>query len=67
MARNRELMKLADYVVIALNPALVMAMVGALVFFLVEVLYVGQYQGSLLYILSSRRVRSAFRTADSRS
>jgi hypothetical protein len=44
-------MKLADYVVIALNPVLVMAMVGALVFFLVEVLYVGQYEGSLLYIL----------------
>ena len=51
MARNRELMTLADYVVIALNPALIMAMVGALVFFLVEVLYVGKYQGTLLYIL----------------
>jgi hypothetical protein len=42
---------LADYVVIALSPVLIMALVGSLVFFLVEVLYVGQYQGRLLWIL----------------
>src|SRR4051812_34105917 len=42
---------LADYVAIALSPALIMALVGSLVFFLVEVLYVGQYQEVLLWIL----------------
>jgi hypothetical protein len=42
---------LADYVVIALSPALIMALVGSLVFFLVEVLYVGQYGGRLLWVL----------------
>jgi hypothetical protein len=42
---------LADYVAVALSPVLIMALVGSLVFFLVEVLYVGQYHGSLLYIL----------------
>jgi hypothetical protein len=42
---------LADYVVTAISPVLIMALVGSLVFFLVEVLYVGQYQGTLLYIL----------------
>jgi hypothetical protein len=41
---------LADYVVTAISPGLIMALVGSLVFFLVEVLYVGQYQGTLLYI-----------------
>src|SRR5438477_12724566 len=42
---------LADFVVIALSPMLIMALVASLVFFLVEVLYVGQYQGKLLWIL----------------
>jgi hypothetical protein len=42
---------LADYVAIALSPVLIMALVGSLVFFLVEVLYVGHYQDSLLFIL----------------
>jgi hypothetical protein len=42
---------LADFVVIALSPVLIMALVGSLVFFLVEVLYVGQYEGRLLWIL----------------
>lgn len=41
----------ADFIVIALSPLLIMALVGSLVFFLVEVLYVGQYQGNLLWIL----------------
>jgi hypothetical protein len=40
---------LADYVVSAISPLLIMALVGSLVFFLVEVLYVGKYQGTLLY------------------
>ena len=42
---------LADFVVIAISPLLIMALVGSLVFFLAEVLYVGQYEGSLRYIL----------------
>jgi hypothetical protein len=42
---------LADYVAIAMNPALIMALVGSLVFFLLEVLYVGQYEGRLQWIL----------------
>ncbi len=41
----------ADFIVIALSPLLIMALVGSLVFFLAEVLYVGQYQDSLLWIL----------------
>jgi hypothetical protein len=39
----------ADYLAIAISPALIMALVGSLVFFLVEVLYVGQYQFRLNY------------------
>jgi hypothetical protein len=39
----------ADYVAIAISPALVMALVGSLVFFLIEVLYVGDYQARLTY------------------
>jgi hypothetical protein len=42
---------LADYLAIAISPVLIMALVGSLIFFLVEVLYVGKYQGSLQWIL----------------
>jgi len=42
----------ADYVVIAVSPALIMALVGSLVFFLIEVLYVGQYQARLNYVFA---------------
>src|SRR5947208_1404776 len=42
---------LADYVAIAISPVLIMALVGSLVFFLLEVLYQGRYQGSLQHIL----------------
>lgn len=45
-------MTLADYLVIAVSPALVMAMVGSLVFFLVEVFYQGQYEGRLRFVLA---------------
>src|SRR4051812_13570752 len=41
----------ADYVVIALSPLLIMALVGSLVFFLVEILYVGQYVERMRWIL----------------
>jgi hypothetical protein len=50
MAADKE-KTLADYVAIAISPALIMALVGSLVFFLVEVLYVGEYQARLLWIL----------------
>ena len=39
----------ADYVAIAVSPALVMALVGSLVYFLIEVMYVGDYQARLNY------------------
>src|SRR5207248_7175005 len=42
---------LADYVTIALSPALIMALVGSLIFFLLEVLYVGQYSGRMQWTL----------------
>lgn len=39
----------ADYVAIAISPALIMALVGSLVYFLIEVMYVGDYQARLNY------------------
>jgi hypothetical protein len=42
----------ADYVVIALSPALIMVLVGSLVFFLIEVFYLGQYDGRLNFIMA---------------
>ncbi len=42
---------LADYVTIALSPLLIMALIGSLVFFLLEVVYVGQYSGRLQWTL----------------
>ncbi|MBA4104669.1 MAG: hypothetical protein C0485_02845 [Pirellula sp.] len=50
MARLR--MTNADYVAIAVSPALVMALVGSLVFFLIEVLYVGDYTVRLNYVFA---------------
>jgi hypothetical protein len=50
MARLR--MTNADYVAIAVSPALVMALVGSLVFFLIEVLYVGDYTARLNYVFA---------------
>lgn len=43
---------LADYLVIAVSPVLIMTLVGSLVFFLLEVSYQGDYQGRLQYILA---------------
>src|SRR5205085_5502980 len=50
MAKSKHKTR-AHYVAIAISPALIMALVGSLVFFLVEVLYVGDYQARLLWIL----------------
>jgi hypothetical protein len=51
MAVTREPPTLADYVVTAISPALIMGLVGSLVFFLAEVLYAGKYEGRLLHTL----------------
>lgn len=42
-------MTTADYVAIAISPALIMALVGSLVFFLIEVMYTGDYVARLDY------------------
>ncbi|MDX1948352.1 MAG: DUF4129 domain-containing protein [Pirellulaceae bacterium] len=50
--RRRTPETLADLLVVAISPALIMLLVGSLVFFLVEVCYQGQYQGRLLFVLA---------------
>jgi hypothetical protein len=42
----------ADYVVIAISPALIMTLVGSLVFFLIQVLYQGQFEGRLSWVVA---------------
>src|SRR5271156_1796816 len=42
---------LAEFIAGALNPPLIMAMVGSLVFFLQEILYEGLYSGTLRWVL----------------
>src|SRR5580704_12081358 len=51
MSISTERHTLADYVAIAISPALIMALVGSLVFFLVEVLLGPHYPGQLLWLL----------------
>ena len=51
MAKSRLDKTLGDYVVIALSPALIMTLVGSLVFFLLEVSYRGQYATRMHWIL----------------
>lgn len=51
MAKSRPQKTLADYVAIAISPALIMVLVGSLVFFLQEVGYSGQFSGRLKWIL----------------
>jgi hypothetical protein len=51
MAAERERPTLADYVALAFSPALIMGLVGSLVFFLLQVLYAGEYEGRLRWIL----------------
>ena len=48
---GRQNQTLADYVVLALSPALIMGLVASLVFFLLNVLYVGEYVERLRWIL----------------
>jgi hypothetical protein len=49
MAKPQQ--SLGDYVTIALSPVLIMALIGSLVFFLVEVLYEGDLAGQLEWTL----------------
>ncbi len=42
---------LTDYAVTAISPALIMAMIGSLVFFLIDVLYAGKYSDRLLWTM----------------
>ncbi len=43
---------LADYLVIAISPALIMALVGSLMFFLLRVFYQGQYNERLHWVMA---------------
>jgi hypothetical protein len=51
MASKRQGPTATDYLITALSPVLIMLMVGSFVFFLVEVLYEGEYTERLLYTL----------------
>ena len=53
MASDRPNQTLADYVAMAISPALIMGLVGSLVFFLLEVFYpgTGEYKDRLQWIL----------------
>jgi hypothetical protein len=48
--RNPE--TLADYLVVGISPALIMLLVGSLVFFLIEVFYQGQYEMRLWFVMA---------------
>jgi energy-coupling factor transporter transmembrane protein EcfT len=50
MPARQQQPTLADYVAVAICPALIIALVVSLVFFLLEVLYVGRYAGRLQWI-----------------
>lgn len=50
-SKKKPQQTLADYVTIAVSPVLIMALVGSLVFFLLEVLYVGRYEGRMQWTL----------------
>ena len=47
MASKREIHGLADAMALIISPVLIMLLVGSLIFFLVEVLYGGEYSGRL--------------------
>jgi hypothetical protein len=51
MAKRRREKTLADYVVIAISPVLIMTLVGSLAFFLLELSYHGQFEIRLKWIL----------------
>lgn len=43
---------LADYLVIAVSPALIMALVGSLIFFLLDIFYQGQFVGRMHFVFA---------------
>jgi hypothetical protein len=51
MAKKRREKTLADYVVIAISPVLIMTLVGSLAFFLLELSYHGQFEIRMKWIL----------------
>jgi hypothetical protein len=51
MSSDRKDQTLADYVALAISPALIMGLVASLVFFLINVLYVGEYVERMRWIL----------------
>jgi hypothetical protein len=51
MAKKRREKTLADYVVIAISPVLIMALVGSLAFFLLELSYRGEFPIRLKWVL----------------
>jgi hypothetical protein len=51
MSSDRHNQTLADYVALALSPALIMGLVASLVFFLINVLYVGDFVERLYWIM----------------
>jgi hypothetical protein len=51
MAVNQPRPTLADYLVIAISPALIMVLVASLVLFLLEIFYAGQYETRLRWIM----------------
>jgi hypothetical protein len=51
MASERQNQTLADYVALAISPALIMGLVASLVYFLINVLYAGEFVERLRWIL----------------
>jgi hypothetical protein len=51
MSSDRQNHTLADYVALAIGPALIMGLVASLVFFLLNVMYVGEYVERMCWIL----------------
>jgi Domain of unknown function (DUF4129) len=51
MATEREPPTLADYIVLALNPLLIMLLVGSLIYFLLDVCYAGAYGADIRWTL----------------
>jgi len=49
VADDRKHPPLIDLAAVLVSPVLIMMMLGSLVFFLIEVLYAGQYEGRLVY------------------
>ena len=51
MAANKKRLTLADYLAVAVSPALIMVLVGSLCFFLIEVFYRGQASGGVRWLM----------------